>query len=140
MSQYFNDGDRNSLWNPSSRVAVLFVRTSEVVSSLVGLPSGIGGMWADEYAIDVDVFVRFVDALVLEYRSSSHQVLRSLLEGWLVTAIVMVERAGRELPSLRAEVSLSPRDVSVGSSGVGALGDGARLLELAGVQSRAMPV
>jgi Family of unknown function (DUF6086) len=113
VSQYFRVGDL-VLWNPSNRVAELFVRTSEAVAPLVARPSGIGAIYADEYEVDLDLFVGFVDALVKQYLSSSHAILRSLLEGFLATALVLVYRAGREVPSLHAPAMLDPRDVSVG--------------------------
>lgn len=113
MSQYFQVNDL-VLWNPSNRVAELFVRTSEAVAPLVDVPTGIGPMRADDYEIDLDVFVAFVDALVAQYLSSSHAILRSLLEGFVATALVMVDRAGRTVPSLQATATLDPRDVSVG--------------------------
>ncbi|WP_433651601.1 DUF6086 family protein [Micromonospora zamorensis] len=138
MSQYFQVGDL-VLWNPSNRVAALFVRTSEAVAALVEVPTGIGPMRADEYDIDLDAFVGFVDALVVQYMSSSHAILRSLLEGFIATALVLVDRAGRDVPSLQATATLDPRDVSVGPGGIRPLGDPQRLHELAGEHARAMP-
>ncbi|MFI5488484.1 DUF6086 family protein [Micromonospora echinaurantiaca] len=52
--------------------------------------------------LDLDVFVGFVDALVAQYLSSSHAILRSLREGLTATTLVMVDRAGRNLPSIQA--------------------------------------
>ncbi|MGC1209965.1 MAG: DUF6086 family protein [Micromonospora sp.] len=138
MSQYFQAGDL-VLWNPSNRVAELFVRTSEALAELVDVPTGIGPMRADDYEIDLDVFVGFVDALVAQYLSSSHAILRSLLEGFTATALVMVDRAGRNVPSLQAAATLGPRDVSVGPLGIRPLGDPARLYELASKHAAAMP-
>ncbi|MEH0986332.1 DUF6086 family protein [Micromonospora sp. CPCC 205556] len=138
MSQYFQVGDL-VLWNPSNRVAALFVRTSEAVTALVGVPTGIRPTRADEYDIELDAFVGFVDALVVQYKSSSHAILRSLLEGFIATALVLVDRAGRDVPSLRDTATLDPRDVSVGSEGIRPLGDPQRLYELADAHAAAMP-
>ncbi|WP_433315099.1 DUF6086 family protein [Micromonospora chersina] len=138
MSQYFQAGDL-VLWNPSNRVAELFVRTGNAVAGLVDRPTGIGPMQADEYDIDLDVFADFVDALVAQYLSSSHTILRSLLEGFTATALVLVDRAGRSVPSLQATAMLDPRDVSVGPGGIRRLGDPARLHELARMHAAAMP-
>ncbi|MFI7519312.1 DUF6086 family protein [Micromonospora globbae] len=137
MSQYFQVNDL-VLWNPSNRVAELFVRTSDAVAPLVDVPTGIGPMRADDYEIDLDVFVAFVDALVAQYLSSSHAILRSLLEGFVATALVMVDRAGRTVPSLQATATLDPRDVSVGPGGIAPLGDPERLYELARRHAAAM--
>ncbi|MET7807041.1 DUF6086 family protein [Micromonospora chersina] len=138
MSQYFQAGDL-VLWNPSNRVAELFVRTGNALAELVDRPTGIGPMQADEYDIDLDAFADFVDALVAQYLSSSHTILRSLLEGFTATALVLVDRAGRSVPSLQATATLDPRDVPVGPGGIRRLGDPARLHELARMHAAAMP-
>ncbi|WP_344174801.1 DUF6086 family protein [Pilimelia columellifera] len=138
MSQYFQVGDL-VLWNPSSQVAGLFFSTSEAVAVLVDVPTRIVATCADEYDIDLDVFVAFVDALVSQYRSSSHPILRSLLEGFTATALVLVDRAGRAVPLLPTSSALDPRDVSVGAGGVRPLGDVKHLQNLAGEHARAMP-
>ncbi|MGC4744961.1 DUF6086 family protein [Micromonospora sp. DT201] len=101
--------------------------------------TGIGPMRADDYEIDLDVFVGFVDALVAQYLSSSHTILRSLLEGFIATALVMVDRAGRNVAPLQTTATLDPRDVSVGPGGIRPLGDPARLYGLASKHAAAMP-
>jgi hypothetical protein len=138
VSQYFRVGDV-VLWNPSNRVAELFVRTSEAVAPLVAAPTGIGAMQADDYEVDLDVFVGFVDALTKQYLSSSHPILRSLLGGFLATTLVLVDRAGRTVPSLYANATLDKRDVSVSHGGIGTLGDPGRLRELADELTQVMP-
>jgi hypothetical protein len=139
VSQYFQAGDV-VLWNPANRVAELFVRTSEAIAPTVGLPTGIAPVVADEYEIDLDTFTLFVDALVHRYLSSSHTILRSLLEGFTATALIMVERAGRSVPALADTTTLGARDVSVGTAGISPLGDAERLRALAEEHARAMPV
>jgi hypothetical protein len=139
MSQYFHVG-KLVLWNPSTRVAELFVRTSEAIAPTVELPTGIAPVVADDYEIDPDTFTVFVDALVRLYLSSSHLILRSLLEGFTATALVMVERAGRSVPALADTPTLDPRDVSVGPGGISPLGNAERLRALAKEYDRHMPV
>ncbi|MFI7600651.1 DUF6086 family protein [Actinoplanes sp. NPDC049681] len=139
MSQYFQVGDV-VLWNPATRVAQLFLRSSEAIAPLVDLPTGISLVMGDEYDIDLDTFTVFVDALVHRYLSSSHPILRSLLEGFTATAIVLVERAGRSVPALTETPTRDPRDVSVGPSGIAALGDIEHLRVLAADHAGAMPV
>ncbi|MGW0810428.1 DUF6086 family protein [Nonomuraea sp. NPDC002799] len=43
MSQYFRVGDQ-VLWNPSTRVAGLFLRSAEALAPETGLPTGLGLM------------------------------------------------------------------------------------------------
>jgi hypothetical protein len=138
MSQYFRVGSQ-VVWNPSNRVAELFVRTSEAIAPLVDLPTGIGPMRAGDYDVAPDAFVAFVEAVTKTYLSSSHPVLRSLLEGFLGTSLVMVGRAGHSVSALEEPATLDPRDVSVGPGGIGHLGDPAGLRDLAEATARGMP-
>jgi hypothetical protein len=78
----------------------VFLRAAESFSTLTGLPSGLGPMQADECAIDIEVLTAFVDALIHRYARSNHVILRSLMEGFTATAIVLVERGGGHLPML----------------------------------------
>jgi hypothetical protein len=77
------------------------------------------------------------DALVTRYQGSNHLILRSLMEGFIATALVLVERGGGNVPSLGREVGRDTRDVSV--SNLGARADLGRLIELSTVHSGAMP-
>lgn len=101
VSQYFEAGDL-VLWNPATRVAQVFARVAEALVPLAGVPSGIGPEQSDEYKIDAAGLSAFVDALVVQYEMSSHPVMRSMLDGFLSTAIVLVERAGGTVSSLAA--------------------------------------
>ncbi|AEV82323.1 hypothetical protein ACWT_1305 [Actinoplanes sp. SE50] len=137
MSQYFEVGDL-VLWNPSNGVARLYARTGEAVAPLVELPTGIGPMIADEYEIDLDVFVAFVDALTGYYLGAQHPILRSLMEGFLATSIVMVQRAGRELPALREQQRPHWWNVSVTTRGVAPTADRDELLDLVAEHAMSM--
>lgn len=97
MSQYFYVGDE-VVWNPSNDVGRLFLRSAQALAPDVELGIGISPADhianADVWAIDLPVFKAFVDALVDRYQSSSHVILRSLIEGFIATALVMIERGG----------------------------------------------
>jgi hypothetical protein len=118
VSQYFRAGG-TVLWNPSNGVGLLFVRTAEALEPVAGVPSGIVAADADEWEIHMPVFERFVDALVDRYRRSTHLILRSLMEGFVATSLVLVERGGGGAPALPPEAG--------------------RLEELRDAHSRAMP-
>jgi hypothetical protein len=83
------------------------------------------------------VFEVFVNALVGRYRQSTHLILRSLMEGFVATAVVLVERGGGSLPALDSEPGPDVQDVQVGYGGLGARAG--RLPELCAEHSRAMP-
>jgi hypothetical protein len=139
VSQYFQVGDQ-ILWNPSNRVAKLFIRMADVAAEIAEQRPGIHDTGSDEYELDPVAFATFVDALTRRYLSSSHLIMRSLLEGFLATALVLVERAGGTVPTLLEVPILDQRDVSVSPEGIGALGDVAQLRELAATHARAMSI
>ncbi|MEU9844057.1 DUF6086 family protein [Actinomadura sp. NPDC048032] len=101
MSQFFQIGER-VLWNPATGVAQVFLRAAESFAALTDLPTGLGPMDADECEIDIDVFSAFVDTLIDRYTRSNHVILRSLMQGFTATAIVLVTRGGGHLPALQS--------------------------------------
>jgi hypothetical protein len=92
VSQYFQVGDR-VLWNPSNRVADLFVGQADALVAIANAPHGMRPTGQDEFEMDLVAFEAFVDALTRVYLGSSHQIMRALLEGFLATAVVLVDRA-----------------------------------------------
>ena len=107
------------------------------------LPSGIGvGRWGpgdpDCHGIDLDAFTRFTDALVRRYRSSNHLILQLLMEGFIVTAIVLVERGGGTVPSLGEQPGTNTQDVQIGATGPVAKADPDRLTQRTAEHSAAM--
>lgn len=111
MSQYFNVGDQ-VLWNPSNGVAALFMRTAEALAPETGLPTGLGPMENDDCEVDPAAFAAFVSALIARYEHSNHRILHALMEGFIATALVLVDRSGSELPASDA----GWRDIQVPAS------------------------
>ncbi|MFD4953476.1 DUF6086 family protein [Streptomyces sp. NPDC058451] len=103
MSCYFQVGDE-VLWNPSNAVGEFFKGQADAFALSVNLPAGIGPLEDDEYRIDMPVFAACVDELALIYGNASHQVLRSLLKGFLVTAVVLVRRGGGNLRCISGDL------------------------------------
>ncbi|MEU5883210.1 DUF6086 family protein [Spirillospora sp. NPDC047279] len=110
MSQFFNAAGE-TLWNPSNGVASLFMRTAETLAPEAGTPTGIGPMENDECEIDLPAFTTFTGALVQRLERSGHPILHALMEGFVATALVLVERGGVPLPPA---TSGPRRDVHVG--------------------------
>ena len=128
------------MWNPSNGVGLLFVRTAQAMEPLVDLPCGIKPALhianADEWAIDLYVFQQFVHALADRYQRSTHLILRALTEGFVATAMVMLERAGGEAPPQpRPNAQFDHRDVSLS----GQRAKPGRLFELKDVYDLVMP-
>ncbi|MFG2697299.1 DUF6086 family protein [Kitasatospora sp. NPDC048407] len=96
MSQYYDIGDE-TVWNPSNGASRLFMSQVSVYQTELGLRSGIGPMQADECQIDPVVFKEFVDALLAWHRRTTHDVMAALSEGFVVTMLVLAERAGIEV-------------------------------------------
>ncbi|MGW0194113.1 DUF6086 family protein [Nonomuraea sp. NPDC003201] len=141
MSQYFQVGDQ-VLWNPSNGVAGLFMRSAEALAPETGLPTGLGPMVSDECEVDLAAFAAFVSALIERYERSNHPILHSLMEGFIATALVLVERGGAKLPVPRANDG-GWRDVQVSEHSVwppgGQVRDVERWAALSGQHARAMP-
>ena len=98
MSQYFQAGGR-ILWNPATAVSQIFLDAVESFTGVSGHPSRVGPMLADECEIDLRTFAAFTDSLISQYARSNHLVLQSLTQGFLATAMALVERGGSELPA-----------------------------------------
>lgn len=142
MSQYFDVGEQ-TIWNPSNGPGTLFANMAKVLEPVAGSPSGIGiGRWGpgdpDTHAIDLVAFTLFTDHLVRRYRESNHLILRSLMEGFIATAIVLVERGGGTVSALSEQPGTDMRDVQIGLDGPAAKAEPDRLAELAVEQSAAM--
>ncbi|MGP4094263.1 DUF6086 family protein [Nonomuraea sp. KM90] len=142
MSQYFRIGDQ-VLWNPSNGVARLFMRSAEALAPETGLPTGLGPMESDECEIDLTAFTAFVGALIDRYERTNHPILHSLMDGFIATALVLVERAGAELPPPGADDG-SRRDIQASKEstwppGGGHVRDAERWAALSARHARAMP-
>jgi len=101
MSQYFQ-ADGRILWNPSTAVSQVFLHAAESFAGLAGHPSGLGPMLAEECEIDLPAFAAFTDSLISQYAHSNHVILRSLMQGFLATAMALVERGGGQLPAAQS--------------------------------------
>ena len=78
MSVYFQYGDME-LWNPSSSVAVLFMRHVAALEKMVGAPSGLSPSDSDEIEVDAAALGgAFLDRLAQRIAQSNHRALLSL--------------------------------------------------------------
>ncbi|MEU8288885.1 DUF6086 family protein [Micromonospora sp. NPDC048905] len=138
MSQCFQVGDL-VLWNPSNTVAQLFFRMTEAMAPVAECPSGVDpDVDRDEYQIDPDTFAAFVDVLTARYLSTNHPILKSMIEGYLPTALVLVRRSGLDVPALDRPVTRASRDISLWDA-FDPDADRQRLLSLAVSRAAAMP-
>ncbi|GAA2865524.1 DUF6086 family protein [Nonomuraea rubra] len=140
MSQYYQVGDQ-VLWNPSNGVSALFMRSAHALAPETGLPTGLGPMRSDECQIDLEAFAAFVSALVERYERSNHPVLHALMEGFIATALVLVQRGGAELVRSERVDGDGWRDVQVSGPATRLPGGGTagRWAELSARYARSMP-
>ncbi|SDK44548.1 DUF6086 family protein [Nonomuraea jiangxiensis] len=142
MSQYYQVHDQ-VLWNPSNGVFALFMRSAQALAPEAGLPTGLGPMRSDECQIDLKAFTAFVSALVERYERTNHPILHALMEGFIATALVLVQRGGAELDRSEREDSDGRREVQVSGPSTslpeGGGGTAGRWAELSARHARAMP-
>jgi hypothetical protein len=134
MSQHFSI-DGQDVWTPSNGPGRLFARLAEALVPQAGRPSGIGVTPGDpdDHPIDGALFAEFADALVAEYRATSHPINRGLLEGFVATAAVLARRGGCALPALDGPAGTPSHDIPGAAAGPD------RLAELMAEYARAMP-
>ncbi|WP_370943736.1 DUF6086 family protein [Amycolatopsis sp. cg5] len=125
MSQDFYVGD-HVVWNVSNGTGLLFVQYAEALSGLIKRNTGITRAYrladSDEWEIHMWVFERFVDALVEDYQWRGPGTLRSMLGGFLATAVPLVLECGGTLPSLKPESA--PPALTAGALGIERPGQG----------------
>ena len=95
MSQYFRIGER-VLWNPSNGPANIFASLVRSVAEVVQSPSGMTELEPDEYEISLADFVRASQMIVRRFSSTSHQVFRGMLAGYLPICLVLIHRAEQD--------------------------------------------
>lgn len=102
MSVFF-DVDERTVWNPANAVAEVYLRTAAALRDLAGVPTGLGKVRADECAVDPHQLREFTAVLLARrVRTPNHVVLHSLLDGFLATSLVLVERSGLPVEPLNA--------------------------------------
>lgn len=92
MSQFFMAGDR-ILWNPSNRVAQIFVGQLRAIERVDGVDAGFSETTYDEYHIDVAALAALTRALSDTRSSSNNTVLRLELAGVLTICAALLLRA-----------------------------------------------
>ncbi|MEV0290926.1 MULTISPECIES: DUF6086 family protein [unclassified Kribbella] len=96
MSQYYRARDI-LLWNPSSGVSGVFRARVRLFEDELSLASGVGPMESDACAVDVEQFGTFAAALLTYRGTSNHQILRAMMDGFVITVLALAERAGVEV-------------------------------------------
>ncbi|MFV2013322.1 MULTISPECIES: DUF6086 family protein [unclassified Micromonospora] len=97
MSYYFTiSGD--DVWDPALQTGLLYVALTEKVASMLGVDSGLKPAENDTCEVDSIAFSRFIDSLSEFYGASRHPVRKELIEGLLLTSLVIAERGSIAIP------------------------------------------
>ncbi|WP_311767033.1 DUF6086 family protein [Streptomyces rhizosphaericus] len=94
-----------SLWNPSSGAARLFLRQTAVFEAELGLPSGLGPMDDDECQIDPAALGAFVNAVLAHYGRTRHAVIPALSEGFTAARLALASARIPRRAGLRPTVT-----------------------------------
>ena len=108
MSVYF-EVSGESIWNPASRVGLLYVQQLQAAARLVQMETGVATLTADSFVVDPIKLAALTRELVALYETGNHVVLRSQLLPVVAVSLVLVGRAGSGAsstvgPALQAEV------------------------------------
>ncbi len=102
VSCLFEIGD-TVLWNPSNTVACIFKGEAEAIASAFHVASGLGDIIEDQCEVDLPAFEKFLAEAMRQYHQTAHPILRSLMTGFIATALVLAERAGGRLTETTPE-------------------------------------
>ncbi|MEU8804444.1 DUF6086 family protein [Spirillospora sp. NPDC048819] len=104
---YIFDIDDETVWSPSLRAGALYVGLAEAMARSMKRPTGLKAVAEDMYDIDLPTFNEFTGALLEEYFSSNHAVIREMLRGVLLASLVMLQRGGvRSVPENKEQESI----------------------------------
>ncbi|MFI1097330.1 DUF6086 family protein [Streptomyces sp. NPDC020917] len=87
------------LWRADNRVAGLFLGHAALFAQLLGVSSGIGDVVNGECCVDTSVLNTFCAVALAEYGATDQGIQRTLTVGFIATALVLLDRAGRPVPA-----------------------------------------
>lgn len=91
---YIFDVGEETVWSPSARAGRLYVWLTESFSEMEGCETGLLAVADDMYEIDVPVLHALVTRVYRAFFSSEHSVYPGPLQGWILTSLVLLGRAG----------------------------------------------
>lgn len=80
------ESDSGVLWEPSQRIAQLFVMQLRGLEHVFGLSAGVSDIVADESRVDISVLRHFVARVAFEFTDTTNASLRSLTGGVFAVA------------------------------------------------------
>lgn len=93
MSMYFVSNSGETLWNPSNRVGLLFLRQIRVIEEVYGMDSGMAFKDGDTIELNRDKLSRFLNEILSILDRNNHKVTPILLRGCLSIAIALALKA-----------------------------------------------
>lgn len=93
MGYIFDVGDE-TIWSPPLNVGRLYIGLTACIAGMEGCGTGLSAIADDMYEIDVPAFRVLVERVYKSFCSTGHHVYRGQLQGWLLTSLVLLKRAG----------------------------------------------
>lgn len=87
------------LWRADEGVAGLFLGHAALFADFLGVPSGLGNAVNAECRVDDYLLDAFCVASLAEYGATGQGIQRALTVGFIATALVLLDRAGRPVPA-----------------------------------------
>jgi Family of unknown function (DUF6086) len=103
MAVLFESGDA-LLWDPSPRVAKMFLAEVRAVEEAVGVQSGIGDLIADEVAVDSSVLCAFVSTIGQTLDTDTSSVVTSLYAAVFAISYGLLAVSGVAKPPFLGQV------------------------------------
>ncbi|WP_406444074.1 DUF6086 family protein [Streptomyces sp. NBC_01613] len=88
------------LWEPQESIARLFRGHFETVAGLIDAPAGFADLPDGDCVIGIHGLEKFCELAITEYHRSNQGIFRSLTVGFIATALVLLDRAGKPLPDV----------------------------------------
>lgn len=103
MAVLFESGN-TLLWNPSPRIAQVFLAHVRAIESAEDIASGIGELIADEVSVDPSILSIFVTTIGGQLERTSNPTTSSLFAGAFAISCGLLSACGATLPLFEGEV------------------------------------
>lgn len=89
--------DGETVWDAGSQTGQLYVSLARGAAAYLELPCGLTPNEQGSCDIELSLFQPFVERMYSTYSSTRNPVLHGLTRGLLITSLVLLEQAGREI-------------------------------------------
>jgi Family of unknown function (DUF6086) len=101
---YIFECDGETIWSPSFRTGAIFSVFADALANEFSLDAGLVWNGSDMAALDLNLFLPFLECTLTTYRTSTSS-LRLMLGGFVATLLVLAERSGHGGQEVDAELA-----------------------------------